>query len=136
MSDSTYYSPASTNRFLSVNLHSSFDNNWESNLFLSTSFNSFSKGPWYYQEQNLFVLDEMIYYLLPKLSGKAKGGFNVSYGQGDVADFIQFSIKAGVVLNFLEDFVMRADSDFRYKIVDDSTIYKNLHFSAKLSYRF
>ncbi len=136
LSDSTYYSPASTNRFLSVNLHSSFDNNWESNLFLSTSFNSFSKGPWYYQEQNLFVLDEMIYYLLPKLSGKAKGGFNVSYGQGDVADFIQFSIKAGVVLNFLEDFVMRADSDFRYKIVDDSTIYKNLHFSAKLSYRF
>ncbi len=135
LSDSTYYSPASTNRFFSANLHSVFDQSWESNLFISTSFNSFSKGPHYYDEQYLFVIDEMIYYLLPKISGKIKGGVNVSFGSG-VADFVQYSIKAGAVLDLFEDFIVRADSDFRYKIVDGEDIYKNIHFTAKLSYRF
>jgi hypothetical protein len=132
-----YFSPRSLSSNLSLNLHSNFSEQWESNIMYNTSY--YDSGiatenhPEYYQQQEVSRFEfKLIRHHFPFVRTFKSG---VSYTVGDgTQDFRQIGIKLSAVHSIVYIFKLSWNFEWLRKTLDETDTQSNTMFRAKLLY--
>ena len=138
-SNPDYISPRSESKSISLNIKSTYDSFWSSNIYFTNNYFNFAQESSldFYQEQDFSMISLGFSYSDRKYINKISTALEYSSSEG-TTNYTQLGIRVSTKFNLFTNLSLIFDFNEKLKILDDEfdTEYRNSIFKANLSYIF
>ena len=137
-----YISPRSKSSSASINLKTTYNSFWSSNIYFTNNYFDFAQksSEEFYQEQDFSMLSVGFNYTDNKMIDKISTTLDYSVSEG-LSIYHQFGLRLLTKFNLLDDLNLILDFNKRFKVIESDDLeseqkYSNSIFKANLSYKF
>ena len=132
-----YISPRSKSRSTSINLKTTYNSFWSSNIYLTNNYFDFAQKSSidYYQQQDFTMFSIGFNYSDGKIINKISASIDYSISDGST-NYKQYGLRLLTKLKLVDNLNLVLDLNERVKLLDDETEFSNSIFKANLSYKF
>ena len=141
-SNDDYISPRSKSSSASINLKTTYNSFWSSNIYFTNNYFDFAQqtSEEFYQEQDFSMLSIGFNYTDNKIINKISTTLDYSVSDG-LSIYHQFGLRVLTKFNLLDDLNLILDFNKRFKVIESDDLeseqkYSNSIFKANLSYKF
>ncbi len=137
IADTSYISPRSLNKNITINLKTKINQDWESVINYSNNFFDYAqKISDSYDKQKINSIGGSFNYKMSEKIQKIGSGINYTYADGTSTKYYQFSLQVFSEIAPVENMFINLSYNYKIKSVVSSTDYNNSLFKINLSYRF
>ena len=137
VSDTSYISPRSLNKNITINLKTKINQDWESVINYSNNYFDYAqKTSEYFDKQKINSLGGSFNYKMSDKIQKIGSGINYTYADGTSNKYYQFSLQLFSEVVPIEDMLINFSYNYKIKSVVSSADYNNSLFKINFSYRF
>ena len=137
IADTSYISPRSLNKNITINLKTKINQDWESVINYSNNYFDYAqKVSEYFDKQKINSIGGSFNYKLSEKIQKIGSGINYTYADGTSNKYYQFSLQLFSEIVPVENMFINFSYNYKIKSVVSSTDYNNSLFKVNFSYRF
>jgi len=137
VADTSYISPRSLNKNITINLKTKINQDWESVINFSNNYFDYAqKVSEYFNKQKINSIGGSFNYKMSEKIQKIGSGINYTYADGTSNKYYQFSLQLFSEIVPVENMFINFSYNYKIKSVVSSTDYNNSLFKVNFSYRF